>query len=113
MNKTLINRAARYDLAAAQSAATRKEKEQKEDLDDLQYDFMALPFETTGGHTEEVSILVHHIATQKQLMTGIPFGENAKRLWELISITLQRANAFAIKRRYIEALPSKESDDES
>jgi len=43
---------------------------------------------------------------EKQLMTGIPFSENVTRLWELLSTTLQRANAFAIKKRYYETLPN-------
>ena len=40
-----------------------------------------------------------YIATQNQIMTGIPFREKAKRLRELTSVTLQRANTIAIKRR--------------
>ena len=59
--------------------------------------------------TEEVTTLVHlYIVKEKQLMTGIPFSENVTRLsvWELLSTTLQRANAFAIKKRYYETLPN-------
>jgi len=110
LNKTSIRNAAHTDLYSAEQAAKRKEKEQAEDLQDLNYDFMPLPFETTGGHTQEVAVLVHYIAKQKELMTGIPFGENTKRLWELLSVTLQRANAFAIKRRYVQLSPSKDDD---
>jgi len=64
--------------------------------DDLDYSFMPLALETTGGHAEEVATLVHYIAEEKQLMAGIPFS-NVTRLWELLSTTLQRASAFAIK----------------
>jgi hypothetical protein len=110
MNKTTVRRAARNGLATAQQASRRKDREQADDLRDLNYDFMPLPFETTGGHTPEVAILVHYIAQQKEIMTGIPFGENAKRLWERLSVILQRANAFAIKRRHVQLLSSKKDD---
>jgi len=113
MNKTTISRAAKIDLFSAQAAAARKDEEQKDDLDALNYDFVALPFETTGGHTPEVATLVHYLAQQKEIMTGIPFGENTRRLWELLSVTLQRANAFAIKRRYTQLTPEKEDDDDN
>ena len=39
-------------------------------------------------------------------MTGIPVSENVTRLRELLSTTLQRANAFAIKKRCHEMLPN-------
>jgi hypothetical protein len=108
LNKTLISKAAKQDLASAMVASDRKDKEQKEDLEKINYGFMPLALETTGGHSKEVATLVHFIAKEKQLMTGIPFGENATYLWELLSVTLQRANAFAIKKRYFETLPDKE-----
>ena len=106
LNKTLIQTASKQELYAACKAAALKDRLQKDDLDNLGYSFMPLAFETTGGHTEEVTTLVHYIAKEKQLMTGIPFSENVTRLWELLSTTLQRANAFAIKKRYYETLPN-------
>jgi hypothetical protein len=109
MNQSMVARAAKQDLIAAETAATRKDKEQKDDLAKLHYGFMPLPFETTGGHTEEVAVLVHHIAKQKAIVTGVPFGEIVNRIWELLAVTLQRANSFAIKKRYLELPPS---DDE-
>jgi hypothetical protein len=102
LNKTILPRAAWKDLATAEAAEQRKEKEQEKELKELHFDFVALPFETTGGHTPQVATLVHYIAHQKELMTGIPFSENVTRLWELLSVTLQRANAFAIKRRFMQ-----------
>jgi len=39
-------------------------------------------------------------------MTGIPFSENVTRLWELLSTTLQRANASAIKKRTMKRCPT-------
>lgn len=106
LNQTLVKRAAANDLASADAAEKRKYKEQKEDLEKLGYGFVPVPFETTGGHTALVATLVHYLAQQKAIMTGIPFAENVTRLWELLSVTLQRANAFAIKRRYLQLLPT-------
>jgi len=97
LNKTLIQTASKQELYAACKAAALKDRLQKDDLENLGYSLMPLAFETTGGHTEEVATLVHYIAKEKQFMTGIPFSENVTRLWELLSTTLQRANAFAIK----------------
>ena len=45
---------------------------------------------------------------QKAVMAGIPFAENVTRLWQLLSVTLQRSNAFAIKRRLSEQMPQGE-----
>jgi len=111
LNKTQISKAAGRDLASAIAASDRKDSEQRDALKKIHYGFMPLAFETTGGHTEEVETLVHYIAKEKQLMTGTPFGENATYLWELLSVTLQRANAFAIKKRYFELIPDLNSDE--
>jgi len=35
--------------------AVMEEREREDDLDNLGYSFMPLAFETTGGHTEEVT----------------------------------------------------------
>ena len=108
LNKTLIKGASKRPLAAALAAEKRKYKEQKQDLEKLGYDFIPLPFETTGGHTDLVATLVHYLAQQKAVMAGIPFAENVTRLWQLLSVTLQRSNAFAIKRRLSEQMPQGE-----
>ena len=108
LNATSVSRASREDLSAAHVAENHKNREQKADLLALGYGFIPLPFETTGGHTGQVATLVHYLAQQKAVMTGIPFAENVTRLWELLSVTLQRANAFAIKRRYVQLLPTSD-----
>lgn len=108
LNKSQVKRAAGQDLITALTAVQRKEKEQKEDLQKINYGFMPLAFETTGGHSDEVATLVHYIAKEKQLMTGSPFGENATYLWELLSVTLQRANGLALQKRYYEILPDRD-----
>ena len=104
LNPSTVVRAANEDLIAADLAGRRKDKEIKANVEKLNYHFLPLPFETTGGHSEEVATLVHYIANQKSLMTGIPFGEVANRIWELLSVTLQQANAFALNKRYFELI---------
>src|SRR5689334_2397706 len=80
--------------------------------DAVNYDFAPLAFETTGGCTTEADILIHYISKQKELMTGIPFAENCARIWEALSVTFQKANASAMKRRDTELLPEPEDEDE-
>jgi hypothetical protein len=109
-NQTALRHAISEDLATAEAAGKRKDDEQKDDLAALHYGFVPLPFESTGGHTPQVATLVHYLAQQKEIMTAIPFGESNTRLWQLLSVTLQRANAFAIKRRYVELLPVEDDD---
>ena len=104
-NKTSVRAAAKYDLNTALDAEDRKNREQKDDLNALDFDFLPLAFESTGGHTEAVEVLVNYICQQKAIMTNVPFAEHSTRLWQLLSVTLQRANAVALHRRLKESLP--------
>ena len=107
---TKVSKASRTPLITAEIAAKNKDEEQLDDLRALNYDFAPLAFETTGGCTPEVDILVKYVAEQEAIMTGIPFGENVTRLWDVLSVTLQRSNAYAIKHRYNELLPDPEDE---
>jgi hypothetical protein len=109
-NKTVVKMAAKRDLVTAHRAEQRKNDEQKDELEALQYDFLPLAFESTGGHCEKVEVLVKYIAERKAVLTGIPFNEVFDLLWHEISHTLQKANANAIHSRFMQTLPV-EGDD--
>ncbi len=108
--KTVVKLASKKDLVTARRAEARKNKEQKDDLEALEYDFLPLAFETTGGHCENMEVLATYIAQQQALMTNTPFEETHAHLWYSLSIALQRANANALHRRHVQTLPI-EGDD--
>jgi hypothetical protein len=108
---TYQTRASRTDLKTAEKAGDDKDARQLKQLNALGFDFAPLAFEATGGSGPEVQVLVHYVSQQKALMTGIPFGEVVSRLWQRLSVVLQRSNAFAIKRRYVQLLPEHDEDE--
>ncbi len=110
-NKTMIKRSAKEELAAAMAGETRKEKEQKSDLEKLGYDFIPLAFEATGGHSPTVAPIAHYFLSQKAIMTGIPFEELAHRFWQRLAVSLQRSNASAILERQKRSLPLPQNEE--
>ena len=98
-NKTTVNRSAKEPLAAAMSGETRKMKEFDRKVKEIGYEFVPLAFETTGGHSPTVAPVAHYLITQKALMKNIPFGEVSNSFWQLLSVTMQKANALAILER--------------
>lgn len=104
LNGSNVSQAGRKDLYTAMQAEARKNKKHKENLEQVKYDFIPLAFETTGGHSPNVTPVVHYLLDQKAKMTGIPFNDLASRFWQHLSITLQSANAAAIQRRLKESL---------
>jgi len=78
---------------------------QKDDLDNIGYKFMPFVLETTGVTPKKMTPSSTTLVRRSQLTTGIPFIEKVTCLWELLSTTLEKVNAFAIKKRHYEILP--------
>ena len=111
-NKTMVGKAAKTDLAAAQSGEDRKSNDHKDDLDQRGYDFFPLAFEATGGHCDQVTPIAHYFISQHSLMTGIPFSELSVNFWTRLSVSIQRSNATAIQSRKKRLIPhEQESED--
>jgi hypothetical protein len=104
-NATMVNRAAKTELAAAIDGEKRKEREHQALLEKVGYSFYPLAFEATGGHSPEILPIAHYFISQNALMTGVPFTELAVNFWQRLSVGLQKSNATAIlmrRRRLIE-----------
>jgi hypothetical protein len=111
-NKTMVGKAAKKDLAAAQSGEDRKSNEHETDLDKRGFDFFPLAFEATGGHCDQVAPIAHYFISQHSLMTGIPFSELSVNFWTRLSLSIQRSNATAILWRKKRLIPhDQESED--
>jgi hypothetical protein len=100
----VVGRAARKDLGAALAGEDRKIRECKEELAKLGIDFCPIAFEVTGGHSPVVEEVVHYLVDQQSIMTGIPFSELVTRFWQLASIKIWSANAYAVTRCRTEIL---------
>lgn len=111
-NKTMVGKAAKTDLAAAQSGEDRKSNEHKADLDTRGYDFFPLAFEATGGHCDQVNPIAHYFISQHSLMTGIPFSELSVNFWTRLSVSIQRSNATAIFWRKKRLIPHEQESKE-
>lgn len=106
----MVVKAAKNDLASAQSGDDRKMKDHFTDLDNRGIDFIPLAFEATGGHCPEVKNIAHYFISQHALMTGIPFGELSVNFWTRLSLSIQRSIATAVSWRKKRLIPTESKD---
>jgi hypothetical protein len=95
-----LKAAAKSPLAPANYGQNHKRHEiPVEALERLGFDFIPLSFEVSGGCTVETEKLIHAVLAEKARIVNIPFSEVVTEFWQLLSITMQRANAEMIRRR--------------
>ena len=95
------NEAAKELLGAAESYTRAKASHEDTEASCLEAGFAYQPlvFESFGGMAREAEKVLKSITKQVANNTNTPPGEVARRLWERLSVDLQRAGHRAFKRR--------------